>query len=409
MKKVFINTFYQAAGKTFTSLLGVIAFSLLAHYFNVEKMGEYNLVFNFVSFLAIFADFGLGTLLIREIASKNADSHKISYIFSLRLILSVIFIGIGSFLIFVFPYSYDVKLGVIIYAFANIFSQVSAIIWSIFQAHFNFIKVVFVQIVISLMNCLLIILAVSLKLPFLLIITLISITAVSGFIITRSILQDKLSFKFNKKQYIAIIYESWPLGAGIVASVFYFKIDALILPYFYNPIHYPDVAYYGTSYKIFEVALVFGGYYTGTLFPHFSSLINSKSFQKDLRKSLFYTLGLAVLGSAGIYIFAKIFIVILGGVKYLPAVTSLQILSLAFFPTILAGYFLDIGVAGKKQFLFFKCTVAAAVVNIILNIIIIPHYSFIGASWITVITQFFILITYIYIALPVIQQKRFIN
>src|SRR5664279_3633662 len=113
-KKVFLNTFYLATGKIITSILGVISFGVLAHYFTLSQMGEYNLVLNFVGFLTIFADFGLGTLLIRDIANKKADSLTITLIFSLRFLLSIIFIGFGSLLIFAFPYSNEVKIGVVI-------------------------------------------------------------------------------------------------------------------------------------------------------------------------------------------------------------------------------------------------------------------------------------------------------
>lgn len=405
MKKVLFNTIYQATGKIITSLLGIISFSILARYLSIGQMGEYNLILNFVSFLAIFADFGLGTILIRDTAIEKTSSNTFSLIYTLRLLSSILFIGFGSFLIYLFPYSMEVKIGVLIYALANIFSQLSTIIWATFQARLRFIQGVIIQVCTSFINCVLLILAVWFHLPFLYFIIFTSIASVCGYLLSISILREKPMLIFDLKRYTTILNQAWPLAAAVIMSLIYFKIDALILPYFYNPLHYPDVAYYGIAYKVFEVLLVFGGFYTGTLFPHFSSKINNKSFHRDFRKGFFWTLGIAVLGSAGLFLFAKMFILILGGSRYLPAVTSLKILALAFCPTILSGFFLDVAVAGKKQLLLFKCTAAAAVLNIVLNLIFIPQYSFIGASWITVLTQIVILITYIYVALLVVNKR----
>jgi O-antigen/teichoic acid export membrane protein len=405
-KKVFLNTFYLTAGKIVTSGLGVISFGVLAHYFNVEQMGEYNLVLNFVSFLTIFADFGLGTVINRDIAADNIDKTTISNIFGLRLLLSILFIGVGSLLIFLFPYSQQVKIGVIMYAIVNIFSMLSALIWSVFQAKFLFKKVVIVQVIIASINTLLLVTAALLHLQFLYFIVATSVGMVVGFFISKYLFGDKIRYLYDKKRMITIANESWPLGAGVLASVIFFKIDSLILPYFYNPNRFPDVGYYSISYKIFEVAMVFGGLYTQTLFPLFSSLLHKSNFRTEFRKYLLYTIIIAVVGNIGLFFLAKPFLFILGGEKYYPAIPSLQILSFALSATVIS-FFLNIGVAGHKQFLLFKFAVFAAAINISFNFVFIPRYSFIGASWITVLTQIVILLTTVYTALLVLKERMF--
>jgi O-antigen/teichoic acid export membrane protein len=405
-KKVFLNTFYLTLGKIVTSGLGVVSFGVIAHFFSVEQMGEYNLVLNFVNFLTIFADLGLGTVLQRDIASNEADNLMISNVFGLRLILSVIFIGIGSLLIYLFPYSQNVKIGVIIYAVVNIFSMLSNIIWSVFQAKFLFRKVVIVQVIIAVINTFLLVSAALLHLQFLFFILATCIGMVIGYFISQTLLREKIRYMFDIKKMLTIANEAWPLGAGVLASVIFFKIDSLILPYFYNPNRFPDVGYYGIAYKIFEVAIVFGGLYTQTLFPLFSSLLHKSNFTKEFRKFLFYTIILAILGNVSLFFLSKPFLFILGGEKYYPAVPSLQILSFALSATILSAFFLNIGVAGHKQYLLFKSALIAAILNIGLNLLIIPRYSFIGASWVTLVTQVVILFSYMFIAIVALQQKK---
>ena len=404
-KKIFINTFYQMAGKVSTSVLGVISFGFLARYLQ-NQLGEYVLISSFVGFIVVFADLGLGTLLTREIASKRADEKYIAFVFTLRLFLSVIVTIIGSIAIFFFPYSIIVKIGVVLLAIANIFFILASTLWSIFQAELCYQKIVFSQIVSSLVTCILIIVFVLLKLPLLYFVLASSIGISICFITTYFLYTRTISLKINKKAFLKILKEAWPLGAGIIVSVIYFKIDSLILPFYYNPSIHPDLGYYSTAYKIFEVAIMFGGFYTGTLFPVFSAHLQSKKFILHLKKHLLYTAILGVAGCSTLFIFAKIFIFVLAGQNFAPSVLSLQILSFAAFASILSGFFLNIVIAGGRQLLLLKYSFIAAVLNICLNLLIIPKYSFIGASWTTVATQFIILAINIYIAILVIKERR---
>ena len=403
-KKVFLNTFYQMAGKMITSFLGVINFGFLARYLGPVRMGEYNLILSFVGFLFVFADFGLGTILTREVAGKKADKDYIDFVFSLRFLLTLAMAVFSSFLIFFFNYSTDVKLGVIIFAFGNIAYMLSQIIWSIFQAKMQFGKIVVTQVFISVISCLLVLTSVLLKMPLLFFICIASFTIIISFIITLKLYGENLRFLFNLLYFKKIAKESWSLGVGAVVSVIYFKIDSLIIPLFYNPSIHADLGYYSTAYKIFEVAMVFGGFYTQTLFPLFSANLHTANFRKHFFRFFVYTVLLALAGNISLLLFAKIFITILGGSKYLPAVTSLQILSFAVSSCILSGFFLDIGIAAGKQLVLVKCAIAASIINIILNILVIPKYSYIGASWTTVVTQYFILISYAVVAFYVIRR-----
>jgi O-antigen/teichoic acid export membrane protein len=178
-KKIFLNTSYQIIGKIITSILGVISFGLLAHYLNPLQMGQYNLILSFTGFLVMFADFGLVTLLIRDLSNKTADEAFTSHTFSLRLVLSLISMSAGSILVFFFPYPLIVKVGVILYAFCNIFYLLSSIIGAVFQSRLQFEKIVIPQIVSSIITTALIAYAVWSKLSFLSFIAI----AGSGFLI----------------------------------------------------------------------------------------------------------------------------------------------------------------------------------------------------------------------------------
>lgn len=407
--KIFLNTFYQTLGKVVISLLGIIATAFLSRYLGKFAYGEYSLVFSYIGIVAIFPDFGLGTLITREIAAKRATVLYFSHIFTLRFILSIIASLLGLVFVFYFPYSANVKTGILVGLIGSLFLSLSSIMWGVFQGELSFGKIVMAQVVSSLVSTTLVVLGVLFKAPFIYFI----VAAVSGnlagyFVSKRFFSYTDLTFALNKSKFISLIKESWPLGLGLILSVAYFKIDSIILSVYYNPAQFPDLGYYSLAYKCFEVILVFGGFFTQTLFPVFSEALSHKStnFKKYFRKYLSYSVALSVFGTLGLFIFAQPLVDVLGGSQFQPAVNAVKILALGVGVSILGGFFLAIDVAGGKQHLLALVSFIALIINVILNLIFVPQFSFIAASWITVGTQSLIFIANALIAAFVVKRHR---
>ncbi len=94
------------------------------------------------------------------------------------------------------------------------------------------------------------------------------------------------------------------------------------------------------------------------------------------------------------FIFPELTLSVIVGSKYLPSANVLRILSLAYIISNFAGPCSSTLIAmGKSRFIMFS-TLSAAILNIILNAILIPTYSFLGAATaITATYAFFIIIT----------------
>src|SRR5438552_861134 len=94
-KKILINTSSQIVAKIATVIIGFLTVGLLTRYLGVEQYGVYTLVFAYLSFFGIFADFGLQLNLVKDLSheSSNSVDLKEAYFFikiSLTL-LSIIF------------------------------------------------------------------------------------------------------------------------------------------------------------------------------------------------------------------------------------------------------------------------------------------------------------------------------
>lgn len=405
-KTIFYNTGYQIIGKILTSLLGFIGILFLTRYLTAIQFSEYSTIINYSALAAIFGDLGLSSLLTRKIASGDYNKETIPLFFTLRLIFSFIFFAIFVVLSFLFPYSATIRTGIVIASFYNLIILLSSILWSVFQAKMKFGKIVIAQSINSFVLIILILTGVKMNFGLQFFILANVVASLVCFLITYKLLGfNQLLIKFNLIKFVKIIKKVWPFAFGVVVSVAYFKIDSIILSFFYSPSKFPDVGLYSLSYRFFEVAIVFGGLFAQTLYPFFSKHILSDDFMPIFKRYLIYCFLISVASVILIFTFSNLLVGIFG-VKYVSSASSLQILSLASGVTILAGFFLSVALAGRKEVLIVKFSAIVLVINLILNLIFIPRYSFIGASWTTLTTQTLILIFNGIIAYQVINNIK---
>jgi O-antigen/teichoic acid export membrane protein len=96
-RTILKNTFWQILGKFITAVLGIVSIKMITGYFNTDLYGQYTTLFDYVSFFAIAADFGLYTIGVREMAKKEQPIHFIfGNILSLRLILTIFILSLGG-------------------------------------------------------------------------------------------------------------------------------------------------------------------------------------------------------------------------------------------------------------------------------------------------------------------------
>jgi O-antigen/teichoic acid export membrane protein len=403
-KKIFLNVGYQVIGKFLTSVLGFIASILLARFLGVTLFGEYSLIYILLGLTGIFGDFGLGTLLTREVAAKRADRVYLSATFSLRLVLLLIITAVSTLFLIFTTFSTTVKQGVFLALVGNVFLSLSSIYWAVFQARLEFIKVVLIQIVSSVTFLVLVFFGVRNGWPTLFYVFSGLSGNLLGFALSAKF-APKLGLFFDKKVFLKIFKEVWPIGLGAIVTTFYFKIDSLFLSLFFNPAYHDDLGLYSASYKFFEVASIFAGFFQMTTFPIISSKLERRNFDKVYRKLLFYALSIALCSMTGLFVLAKPLLLIMGE-NFLPAANSLKILSLALGFMVVGGFWVSVAVAGGRQKTLFWLSCLALILNVLSNLFVIPKCSFIGASWITVVTQGFIALTGLLVASQVIKFRK---
>jgi len=191
------------------------------------------------------------------------------------------------------------------------------------------------------------------------------------------------NWKANRKFVTQLMKDSWPLMLSAIAVIFYMRIDQVMLG---QMIGNDAVGIYSAAVRISEVWYFIPMAIVSSTFP---AILHAKSISEELYYSrlqklfnLMSILGISV--ALVISFFGRYIIYILYGEGYIESADVLVL-------NIWAGIFVSLGVAGSSwlmaenlQKLSLYQTLTGAIVNVALNLILIPKYGVIGAASSTV-------------------------
>jgi O-antigen/teichoic acid export membrane protein len=175
-----------------------------------------------------------------------------------------------------------------------------------------------------------------------------------------------------------------PLGITFVITTVYFKVDVPILQRF-RP--YSEVGWYTFAYKPFESLLFIPFSLRGVVFP-LLAVYHKRSPQRVLLFSEKFFKALVMLGwpiSVGVFLLAPQFNDLLR--LYPESAPALQILALAIVFMFADNTFAATLNAIDKQTVFAFVALVGLVVNVGVNLVVIPKYGYLGASWAVVVTE----------------------
>jgi O-antigen/teichoic acid export membrane protein len=188
-----------------------------------------------------------------------------------------------------------------------------------------------------------------------------------------------------------LIKEAWPFAVIGISANIYVWIDTLILSAMQGEV---VVGLYNASYRLITVLLFIQLIFSYTLYPVMSKQFNSSkealriSFEKGLKILMMVALPIGI----GTVLIADKVILLVYGKEFLGSVIALQIL---IWSTVLVFARTPYGVllgASRRQLTYTKIIILAVILNIILNLLFIPLYSYVGAGIALIITDSIILV-----------------
>ena len=371
-----------------------LIFIIIARKYPVDIYGEMVTVFSAANIFIILFDLGLPVLLQKETAVlKERSSGFLSSVILINLIFFPLFIS--AMLIFCAMFFPDISIEMItvisltVYFFSigNILnkslsglgdfkSQFTSLFCSRIITLIFFLSAVYFFN--SGLNALLMILAAG--------------ALIQLFSLFKEIGKYKLRIRFNKSGRPAIgslIKLSLPLGLAVIFNFLYDKIDIVLISKITD---FDQTAYYNAAYGILRASTAAFAFLFAAGLTRVSGLSRNKTavrlFFKKYSVILFQ---ISIILTIIIFFGADLIIKILYTDKFEEAVPVLKILSVALTGLALnnlTGIILN-GMGFFKKNM--NVTLIGLIINVILNIILIPEYGIAAAAAVTVITEYFIL------------------
>lgn len=364
----------------------------MAQYLGAEGFGILSFALAFTGMFGVCTDLGLQTLTIREISREKSLAEKyLGNVTTMKIILVVITLSLIGLIINLLGYPEQTIIVVYLIGASIVISSFSNIFYSIFQAFEKMEYQSLGEILKSVLMFFGIFYAINREysiIGFALIYFSVSIIVlINNFTMCMcKFVKPKIVIDFNF--WKIAIKEAIPFGLTNIFIVIYYYIDTVMIS-----IMVPDgnevVGWYNAAYRLILILLIIPGVYIIAVFPIMSRShgISKDSLKLIFHKSTKYMLILSIPIVVGVTLLADRIILLFFGSDYAPSVIALQILVWSFIFAALGGvfgYFLN---AINKQMILTKIVGIGATLNIILNLILIPFYSYLGASVATDFTR----------------------
>ena len=380
-------------GRFLGNIIAIISLGFITRALGTGSFGEYTTVIAYLAIFQLVSDFGLHTLLTREISQNPHNEQEIvSKFFTLRLCIVFVVLLFGCALVFAFPYSSVVKIGVVMSGIAFLAMSLTQMLLGVFQKHFQVYKSTTAELLGRIVNLVLVIIffythaGVLYFLLAFIVATLVMLCA--NLLFTQSLVKFRVIFPIpGWKQTLKTAI---PVAVSIIFTLLYFRADTIILSIMKDA---EAVGLYGAAYKVLEAFLFFPAAFFGILMPILSRQAkNSKKLGKTVsflfNSSVFVV---APLVAGGVLVSATILNVV-GGEQFVQSTTTLQILFGAIGVIVFGNLFGNTVIALDIQKKAMIAYIAGFVFNVVANILVIPTYSYTGAAATTLLTEILVTI-----------------
>ncbi|MBN1352371.1 flippase [candidate division KSB1 bacterium] len=397
------NTYFVAIGQLSQKVLAFALIPFAARYLGDDGFGKFSLASTIMFFVFLFNDLGINTYITREIA-KNRDIAQRYFFNSLVVKIALItlnFVLLALFLYFA-NYATDTNYAIIIFAGYGITTSVMQLSIGIFEA---FERMQFEAIVLTLEKIFITGIGIYVLLKgYGLIIFCgaflaggIFSSAVSFFILKRHFNFSKSEFQPEVKNIKTLVSSSLPFGISVFISTVYSNIGVIILSLIKTE---QAVGWFSASYKFIAITAIIPMITVAATYPAFSRQMHeSRERVAELfTKCMKYLSYAAFPLVAGTIILADKIIMLIYGKDFVNATYSLKVLVWAAALMFFNIFFTGILKAANLQKLMIKIQVIGLGINIILNLIFIHYYSYIGAAITIVCTEVFIFVTFYFVA-----------
>lgn len=385
IKRLRNNLLSLSAANVVAKALGAVLYVILARYLGPEQFGIYSLAVSFGLIFGLLANLGLDPLIIKDVARDPTLSETY---FSHAVLLKLAG-GTLSFLLLVavtlvLGYKSEIRTTIIIFASLFFIMPLNATQEAIFKAHQKMGYTALMNALRPFVNIILMLVAIALGF---------GVQAIAGIHILRAFILFVFFYFFVLKRHFC--HFSIPENGGLFlpilksASPFVFigvvyiinaKVDIFIIS---KLVGIKAVGWYSAANELVMMLFTIPTILSTVLFPIFSADYGRAEMTDLAQKGHFVFKLLNVMGvpcGMGIFVLAPEIIDLVFGLEYVGAVIVLRILSLNvcfFFANSALNWLLT---AMDQVKVVLKVNMFALGVNVLLDLMLVPHYGYAAAA-----------------------------
>ncbi len=395
-KTILTNFISLSGGELLSKGIAFVATIYLARVISPEGFGILGYTTAFVSYFLLFIDFGFDIISIKKIANdKSVIAKYVNNIISFRILLASLFFFLLSMVIFFLNETLIIKFALLLTGI-NLFVQAFTTEF-VFQATEK-IKYLSIKVVSKNVIILVFILLFVKSISDVLVVVGISVFAnlvMNIWLLNR---YTKIFEKYRwiiEKQFLKKLFsESFPLIISSFMITIYYNLDMVMLG---NIKTQNEVGIYNAAYKIFMIGLIPLAAIVRIFLPSLSKIKDAALLKQTIRNFGIMMFGSGIIISLFVYLTADLSINIIFGSEYLKAIGPLMLLSLNIVVISVNVFFGNPLTVWGKQKVYAIAITFGALANIVLNIMLIPEYSYNGAALATLLSEVVVFVGVFYL------------
>ncbi len=391
-KRIMFSSGSQVVGQLIGAITGIVILKITTNSLGLNGYGIFATLLAFVSSFALLTDLGLNAITAREIAkSPNEADTIISHNMGLRLFLCLIVVPIIYGLSFLFyPHAHSgFHLGMLLLSVYLFFDAIRSVSLAYFTSKVRNEISALVASFQQFFQLALVALAAALHwqlIGFILVFIMSNVLS-AGMALYFARKEVRVFPRVNIARWKRIMAMSFSLGLLQVINMMYLKADSIILSVMKGA---TAVGIYGIAYSMILSLMMLPSFIMTALIPSMATA-TSKSIVPLVQKAYHYMVVLACLLAVGSFLVRNDIVAVVSSKDFAKAATPFAILAVASAFSYVNTVFGYASVSLNKHHKMTYSALGALVLNIILNFILIPKYSFNGAAIATAISEIFAL------------------